>query len=85
MWFECAPGSSIVNGHVINATPPSADQVTTWFAQYDTDLALRKEVWHRYVLTRGRTNGITAWAKKQFFFRNATPQQLLKLRGSLFA
>lgn len=70
MWFECAADNA--------STAPSTEALKVWFAQYDTDNELQRQVWHRFNLTGGRK--LVAWARKQFFFTNATAEQVNTLR-----
>jgi hypothetical protein len=76
MWFECAPGCEIVDNKIVQATPPSTDQVQEWIGLLASDQVLKSEVFHRFILTKGNCKSLASWSKRQFFFRNATPEQL---------
>jgi hypothetical protein len=69
MWFECASSNDDI--------APSTEQLEVWFASYESDIELQRDVWHRYVLSRGRT--LISWAKRQFFFGNASKEQIARL------
>lgn len=75
-WFECAAGSQIINGVLVQAQPPSSEQVEMWLDRLKDDPAIREDVVHRYILTKRNCKNFTNWAKRTFFFRNASLDQV---------
>ena len=76
VWFECAPGSSIINGELVQAQPPAASDIELWLDRLTNSEMIRNDVVHRYILTKRGCKNFANWAKRQFFFRNATAEQI---------
>lgn len=75
-WWECAPSSKIVNGVLVQAVAPTREEIDQFINTKLTDPDILDDIYHRFTLTGGANKGMLNWAKKQFFFRNATPQQV---------
>lgn len=69
MWFECASS--------IEDEAPTTEELDTFLEKAADDNDLVQQVYHRFVLTRGRRKFIS-WMKASFFFRNATDVQMNK-------
>lgn len=76
VWYGCAKGAQIINGQLVQDTPPSKEDVDAWIQTLPTSMEVINDVRHRYVLTKGSFRTFNSWARKQFFFRNATPKQI---------
>lgn len=76
VWYECAPGSHIIDGKLIQAEPPTKAYVELWLGRLASSETIREDVIHRYILTKRNCKNFTNWAKRQFFFRNATAEQI---------
>lgn len=77
-WYGCAPGSTIVDGELIQPQPPSREHVDAWLELASNDNKIKNDVRHRYILTKRNCRTFTNWAKRQWFFTNATPKQIAK-------
>jgi hypothetical protein len=84
-FWECAGGSRLVNGRVVEATPPSREDIDVFINSKLPDEQVQYDVYHRFVLTKNSFKSFENWAKKQFFFRNATIDQIRKIEQLVFA
>lgn len=75
MWTEQPPAEGIVDGIVVLA-PPSQKQLAAWFEEFKRDASLQQQFRERYFLMRRNYKSRVRWASNQWFFRNATREQL---------
>lgn len=83
-WFECAGGSRIVNGQLVQDIPPTCQQLNDWIEELRADERVQNDVRHRFVLTRRNFKDFVSWAKHQFKFRNATEAQIATIQQTIF-